>query len=68
MKYCQEEQIIISSPINNFDFINSELAQELANQGIDIYNSSDSFFNDICSSFTSTNNTDILLGDRRKYL
>ena len=40
---------------------------EKTNQlGYNIFNESDSFYNDICTKFTTENNTDILLSDRKK--
>ena len=35
-------------------------------QGYDLFNSNDRFYNDICSTFNSYNNKDILLNDRKK--
>ena len=39
---------------------------EMAEQGIDIFNPDDPFFNDICYPYTTNSNTDIPLKDRRK--
>ena len=39
--------------------------EELKNQGYDIYNPNDSFYNDICTKYTSVNNTDLILNDRK---
>jgi hypothetical protein len=40
--------------------------EELKKYGYDIFNKSDKFYNNICSTFTSNNNTDMILSDRRK--
>ena len=37
----------------------------LKNQGYDIYNPNDSFYNDICTKYTSVNYTDLTLNDRK---
>ena len=43
------------------------LNQDLLNYGYDLFNSNDSFYQDICSGYTSSNGTDVLLSDRRAY-
>ena len=49
---------------NNLDFIS---INEFQKKGIDIFNIKDEFFNDICSSFSDSNN-DVIIEDRKKYL
>ena len=39
--------------------------KKLSESGYDLYNINDAFYQDICSSFTSENGTDILLSDRQ---
>ena len=39
--------------------------KKLSESGYDLYNLNDDFYQDICSSFTSENGTDILLSDRQ---
>ena len=39
--------------------------KKLSESGYDLYNLNDAFYQDICSSFTSENGTDILLSDRQ---
>ena len=39
--------------------------KQLNEFGYDLYNINDAFYQDICSSFTSENGTDILLSDRK---
>ena len=34
--------------------------------GYDLFNENDSFYTDICSTFTSENGTDMTLADRKK--
>lgn len=43
------------------------LVSEMQNQSINIYNSSESFYNDICFTFTSNTSRDVTIEDRRKY-
>ena len=42
-----------------------DLYIKLKELGYDLYNPNDSFYQDICTPFTSNNKTDILLSDRR---
>ena len=60
-------KININSPVilNN---IISNLYNSLKESGYDLFNKSDSFYNDICSIFTTENGTDITLSDRRKLI
>ena len=37
----------------------------MAKSGYNLFDQNDSFYNDICAAFTTENNTDILLYDRR---
>ena len=48
--------------------LNLESAMSLANQGIDVFNAHDDFFNDICKKYDNTNGTDIVIKDRREYI
>ena len=49
--------------IGNEEGIDIQTAKEFSEQGIDVFNPKDSFFNDICHSFK--NKADIILKDRR---
>lgn len=42
------------------------LYKNLENQGYNLFNSNDKFYTDICSTYTTVNNTDILLIDRKR--
>ena len=61
---CGDVKITISVPVNLTNDIQN-LYDSLSAQGYDIFNSEDDFYNDICSTYTSDNNTDILLSDRK---
>ncbi len=58
--------IVIEKPIANYNYLNIDRAYKLNEKSINIYNSSDPFFNDICFIFASENNgKDVTLKDRR---
>jgi hypothetical protein len=48
--------------------INLDLARNISEiYGIDLFNLNDSFYNEICTNFTSEKGTDVTLNDRRTY-
>ena len=64
LKLCLEDTISITVPVNlNNETLN--LIQSLNNSGYNIFNTSDSFYNDICTPYTTINGTDINLNDRQ---
>ena len=65
LSFCENVQIDIYTPLN-LDSETYNLAKQLKEQGYDLFNSSDDFYNDLCSTFNSENDTDIILNDRRK--
>ena len=62
---CEEEKINIYVP-TSLDNKTYTLYEELKNQGYEIFNANDSFYNDVCTKYTSINNTDITLNDRKE--
>ena len=48
--------------------LNLKSAESLSNQGIDVFNPKDSFFNDLCHKFDNEEGKDIILTDRRNDL
>ena len=67
LSVCAEVQINIDVPVTlntNLELIFDSLTES----GYNICNKKDSFYQDICSTFTSSNGTDILLSDRKKYI
>ena len=58
-------QYNISIPINQ-NAIDLSSAMKFAEIGVDIYNAKDDFFNDICFAYSTENDTDVILRDRRK--
>ena len=66
LNVCEKDYIIIKYPILYPDKISYDLGKEIFElKGNDIYNSNDSFFNDICNPY-SVNGSDVILADRRK--
>ena len=67
LSVCNETDIIINIPSE----LNSEiisLYESLDEYGYNLFDSNDSFYNDICTPYTSLNNTDIILLDRKKFI
>ena len=64
---CDEEKIniYVSTNLDNNEYI---LYEELKNQGYDLYDPNDKFYNDICTKFATVNNTDLTLSDRKELL
>ena len=59
------EKIVINTPVN----IGSEMEEiynSLNNEGYNLFNNEDSFYQDICTSYTSLSGTDMILSDRKK--
>ena len=65
MNYCKEIKIAISVPVN-LDSDKISLYESLSESGYNLFDSEDDFYNDICSTFTSENGTDMTLEDRKK--
>ena len=66
LSLCENEIIKISSPIIDKNLIKFEYGKELKEKGIDIYNSSDEYFNDYCNNQDINIGTDIPIKDRKK--
>ena len=67
LSICDDLKISISAPVllNNYT---SSLYDSLKESGYNLFNYNDSFYNDICSAYTTENNTDITLNDRKKII
>ena len=66
LEICADIKIKIISPVN----LTSEettIYDDLKNQGYERYNENDSFYQDICTQYTSQNGTDVILSDRKNY-
>ena len=64
LSYCTNTKIIIYPPIK-LDKEAYDLVKQLKEQGYDLFDSYDDFYNDICSSYNSYNDTDVILNDRK---
>ena len=62
--YCKDMNINIKKPLININF-DIDSANYLDNLGINAFDPTDDFFNDICFSFTNENGTDVILLDRK---
>ena len=67
LTYCEGIEITMYSPINNVTTITMTLDQivYLFSLGVDVFDSTNNFFNDKCFSFTSEKGTDVAIKDRR---
>ena len=67
LSYCDGTEVSIESPIAlPEDGMSIEEINKFSDMGIDVFNTSDTFFNDKCYPFTSEENkTDVTLEDRR---
>ena len=61
---CSEEQISISSYVN-ITAGTKYLCNNFSESGHDLFNKKDSFYNDICVTYTTKNGTDMSLSDRQ---
>ena len=64
LSFCKED-IQVMKYIGDVEELNIQSAKDLANQGIDVFNASDEFFNDICHQYDNSEGKDIILQDRR---
>ena len=64
---CSEDQINLYVPVN-LDSSTESLYESLNNSGYNLFDSNDSFYNDICTRYTTENKTDIIIPDRQNIL
>ena len=62
---CINDEISINIPAELNSNI-KKLYNSLNESGYNLFNESDSFYDDVCTTYTSLNETDILLSDRKK--
>ena len=65
LSICKDTKISISTPVK-LGRATSNLYDNLKESGYDLFNESDAFYTDICSTYTSENGTDMTLEDRKK--
>ena len=63
LSYCKNVNIKVTYEITNSSLLNKTMISQYSELGIDIFNTQDSFFNDICYPF-SISNSDLILKDR----
>ena len=61
-----KSKIKVTKNLELVEGIDIQTAKEFSEQGIDVFNAEDKFFNDICHPFNSKDGIDITLSDRRK--
>ena len=61
---CSDTQITINVPVHLDESLDN-LAKSLSDSGYNLFNENDSFYNDICATYTNENGTDMLLSDRK---
>ena len=64
LSICKGVQININTPVV-LDNITSNLYDKLKESGYNLFDENDSFYTDICSTYTTENGTDIILSDRK---
>ena len=65
LEKCKDVSVSVSIPVN----LNSEtsnLYESLSEAGYNLFDTSDSFYTDICTPYTTENGTDISIEDRKK--
>ena len=62
---CSDLNINIYAPVS-LDGETLLMFSSLEDSGYNLFDSNDSFYNDLCTPYTTVNGTDILLGDRKK--
>jgi len=62
---CDNDKIQVYTPLQATDEYIDDY-HKISEQGYNILDSNDNFYNDICSQFTSEDNTDMILLDRKK--
>ena len=65
LSLCENIKINIYAPVD-IDSDTFDLISQMKEQGYDIFNPNDSFYNDICTPYSSINGTDVNINDRKK--
>jgi len=64
LSVCDNDKIDIYVP-TNLDNQTLTIYKDLKKKGYDIFNPNDTFYNDVCTKYTSVNKTDLTLNDRK---
>ena len=63
LSVCANNEIEVNYDISNSTLVNFRMISDFSKKGVDVLNSKDKFFNDICYPY-SENNSDMILKDR----
>ena len=64
---CKDTSIIVNIPVN-LDENTQTIYDNLIKSGYNLFDLEDDFYNDICSTYTTENGTDLTLADRKNVL
>ena len=64
LNYCSDVTITVNVPVH-LDDSTASLYESLSESGYNLFDSEDDFYNDVCSTYTSQNGTDMTLLDRQ---
>ena len=64
LSVCKDD-IKVMKYIGDVEELDFKSAKSLSTQGIDVFNASDNFFNDLCHKYDNTYGKDIIIDDRR---
>ena len=67
LEICQNVSISVSVPVS-LDENTKAMYNSLSKSGYNLYNINDSFYNDICTTYTTENGTDLTLADRKNLI
>ena len=67
LEYCKDLSIIVNIPVN-LDENTQSIYDSLTKSGYNLFDLEDDFYNDICSTYTSENGTDLTLADRKRII
>ena len=67
LEVCKDIPISVSVPVN-LDESTKSIYDSLSKSGYNLFNLNDSFYNDICSTYTTENGTDLTLADRKNLI
>ena len=67
LSYCEDTEIIINIPAD-LDPKTIALYESLDDSGYNLFDTNDSFYNDICTPYKSENGTDLIILDRKALL
>ena len=64
---CEDVSITVNVPVN-LDESTQSIYNRLSKSGYNLFDLEDDFYNDICSTYTTENGTDLTLADRKNII